>query len=158
MQESKPRLVGIAQPSVIREGGIEQIACSNNICLNKRRRSIDRSIHVRFGGKVDNADRSMLGEQAIDQLAVEDVTLDESVLVTIRSRDRIRIPGVSQKIQIDDALGSPSDKLSNETTADKTGTAGDQESICHRKKGARFSDGKRMYRESMGGTAKRIAL
>jgi hypothetical protein len=104
VQKSKSRLLGLAQTSVILKRSFEKIACSNNICLNECCGRIDRTVDMRFGGKVDDADRPIPTQELIDQPAIDDVPMHECMFGTIAWGNGIQVASVGQQIEIDDAI------------------------------------------------------
>src|SRR3546814_5209466 len=66
----------------------------------------------------------VLGQQAVDQVAVADVALDENMRrVVLQRRKRIEVARVREGVEVDhaDAAG---DRLEHEIAADEAGSAG----------------------------------
>ena len=64
-------------------GGLEQAKGSENICSDKRIRSDNRAVHVRFGGKMNHRVNFLLLEQRVDQRLIADIPLDEAISIPL---------------------------------------------------------------------------
>ena len=65
-------------------------------------RRVDASVDVTFGGEVDDGVRALF-ERGEDALAVADVAAHEAVAFAFNALQVVKIPGVGQRVEIDDA-------------------------------------------------------
>src|SRR3546814_9962348 len=116
-------------PGVAR--GFQQRQRAHDVGLHEGARAVDRAVDVALGGEVDHRVGPVLGQQAVDQVAVADVALDENMRrVVLQRRKRIEVARVREGVEVDhaDAAG---DRLEHEIAADEAGSAGYKRSEEH---------------------------
>ncbi|OPZ01128.1 MAG: hypothetical protein BWZ10_03514 [candidate division BRC1 bacterium ADurb.BinA364] len=77
MQKSETLARFAPQRRVAPSRRFEHFEGPHDVCLHERRRIVDRTIDMGFGGEVDDPVRLVRGEGGFDGLAVGDVSLDE---------------------------------------------------------------------------------
>lgn len=117
-------------------GGLEKGESAENIGAGKSERVLDRTVHMGFGCKMDDAIHLLLLHQLIYGLEITDVHTDEPVVGSVFDVTQIgKIAGVGELIDIDDAVvGVFVDKEPDYVAAYEAGSAGDQNItfVCHR--------------------------
>ena len=71
------RFAGEAIP--VGADGFEQAEGADDVGLDEVFRAVDAAVNVRFGGKIDDGARLVLGEQPGDEVEVADVAVDEDM-------------------------------------------------------------------------------
>ena len=128
MQETERVLPLERQRAPVRERAFEQRQRADDVRLHELGRPVDRPVHVRFGGEIEDRGRLVLGKDAFDERAIADVAVHELVaFVVAKRRQRVEIPRVGQLVEIDDARPALRERLEHEVRADETGAAGDEE-------------------------------
>ena len=107
--------------------GFEEAEGADDVGLDKVFRAVDAAVDVRFGGKVDDGARLVLGEQPGDEVEVADVALDEAVaLVAAQGCEVLEIAGIRERVQVDDGFIGLRQPVEDEVAADKTCCTSDQ--------------------------------
>lgn len=84
-----------------------------------------------FSGKIQYCIRTIGLQQPTHQFGIADIALNENVvLILCQFRQILRIAGIGQLVQIDDAF-TPLPGLEDITGTNKTGAAGDEDSLAH---------------------------
>ena len=81
--EAEPGLAFAVEPRPISARGFEQGEGAFHVRLDERARPVDASVHMAFGGEVQNRPRLMFGQERVEQRAIGDVALDEAVSVVV---------------------------------------------------------------------------
>jgi hypothetical protein len=85
------------------------------------------SVNVTLGRKVHDGVRPVLSQQAIDELAITDITSYEYVIrVSFYGGKVAQIPSIGQEIEVDHPTLSLRDPIQNEVRTDESGSAGNQ--------------------------------
>ena len=96
-------------------------------------RTVDRTIDVRFGGKMDDRLGLVFGENALDGGLIDDVSVDKDMArIVERGAQGIQIARISQFVQIHDPDRPFGDALPDETAPDKSSAAGDKNGVHRR--------------------------
>jgi len=75
---------------------------ANHIGLDECARTVDRAIHMAFGGEIQHCIGLVLLQQARDQGAIADIALHENmVVVTLQRCQRVQVSRIGQGVQID---------------------------------------------------------
>ena len=107
---------------------LQQLKGADNVGLDERFGATDGMIDMAFCSKVENSPRPVAGEQAIEQQAVCNVTVDEQMArVMLQSRQRFKVAGIGELIEVDDRLIMPSEPIQDEVGTDEAGTACDED-------------------------------
>ena len=97
--------------------------------------SLDRAVHVRLRSEVDHGARPVKFEEFIDQGGVSDISPHEDVpRIAFQLRQILRVPGVSQLIQINNGIRLSHHPIEHEIGSDKTGPAGYKDTILERER------------------------
>ena len=84
-----------------------------------------------FGGEIQHGIRAVGLQQPAHEFGIADIALNENVvLILCQFRQIFQIAGIGQLVQIDDAF-TPLPGLEDITGTNKTGAAGDKESLGH---------------------------
>ena len=130
VQETEIALLPLREPIQIAPGGVEQLERALHVCADELGRPVDRPIDVRLGREVHDRRGLEQGEHPLDGLAIGDVALDKRVTRIGDGRlQRVEIARVCQLVEVDHAAGPFGEALPDETTADETGAAGDQNCV-----------------------------
>ena len=130
MEEAELAPPRLGNPAPVLPRGIEQLEGPQNVGVDEGGGVVDRAVHVRLGGEVDDGRRAVFGDRAIDRLAVGDVAADEDVVwVAGDGFERVEIARVGQFVEIDDPRGVFGDALPDEATADEARAAGDEDGL-----------------------------
>ena len=117
-------------------GSLKEGEGAEDVGAGKGERILDRTVHMGFGGKVDDAIHHLLLHQLIYGLEITDIHTDEPVVGSVFDITQIgKIAGVGELIDIDDeVVGVFVDKESDYVAAYEAGSAGDQNItfVCHR--------------------------
>ena len=106
-------------------GGFEQGEGAVYVGADEVAGAVNRAIDVAFGGKVDDGAGAVLGQQAVDQLAVADVALHKDVArVALERGEVLQVARVGEGIQIDHRLVAHAKPVEYEVCTDKAGAAG----------------------------------
>ena len=122
------RFAGEAVP--VGADGFEQAEGADDVGLDEVFRAVDAAVDVRFGGKIDDGARLVLGEQPGDEVEVADVALDEEVArVALQGGEVLEVAGVGQRVEVDDGLIGLGQPVEDEVAADEAGTTGDEDHV-----------------------------
>lgn len=89
------------------------------------------AIHVALGGKMDDGAGLVLGEQAVDELAVADVALHEDVpRVALEGGEVFQVARVGEGVEVHHRLVAHAQPVEDKVCTDKAGAAGNEN---HRK-------------------------
>ena len=95
----------LARFRLLLPGSLEQNERAGDVGLDEWRRIVNRSVDVRFGGKVDDRRRTALVKHRIHRRSVGDIRLNElNARILQRIVDAGQVSGVSQLIEIDYAI------------------------------------------------------
>ena len=145
VQEAERILPIERQRAPVCERGFEQRQRADDVRLHELGRTVDRTVDVRLGREVHDRVRLMLAKEPLDERAVADVAVREDVVAVVaHGSQRVKIAGVRQLVEIDDALAAPGERIEHEVRADEAGAAGDEKSlhVIHAEK--RKADGSRL--------------
>jgi hypothetical protein len=107
--------------------GFEQAEGAQHVGLHEVFGTVDRTIDMRFRGKVHNCTRFVLGQQAVDEGAVADVALHEDVFrIALERREGLEVACVGQLVEVHDRLFAVGDPVEYEIGADEASAAGNQ--------------------------------
>src|SRR6266516_2609832 len=124
VHETKVLLAIARQLRPISANRLEQIERAHDIGLDEIAGTMNRPIHVRFRGEVDDRARVVLREHPAYQLAIADVALYEHMAGIVLQRSQVRqVTGVGELVEIDDMLVRLSEPGMDKIAADKTGAA-----------------------------------
>src|SRR5262249_42583075 len=79
MQEAESLALAIFQPKPEGSRSIKQLERSDHVGLEKTARSVNRTIHMRFGGEVHNRKRPTRFEQGLYNSRIPDIASDECI-------------------------------------------------------------------------------
>ena len=135
VQEAEGGAARGVEPLQVRARRVEQRLGAEDVRAQERRRVVDRAVDVGLGGEVDEGRRAVLGEQARHQRRVADVAADELVAgVAGEAGQVLRVSGVGQRVEIDDARPAPGARQPDERRADEARAAGDDpDCVAHRR-------------------------
>ncbi|MNV65932.1 hypothetical protein D3C71_1586560 [compost metagenome] len=126
MQKAERSAFVVGQSVPVRAHGFQQLEGADNVGLDEFARAVDRAVHMRFGGEVEDGARFVLGEQAADEFKVADVALHELVRgIAFQRRKVVGIARVGELIQRHDGFAAFLEPIEYEIGADKTRSAGD---------------------------------
>src|SRR5699024_560817 len=92
----------------------------HDISPDKLRRSINRAIHMRFGGQMDYRVRLIFTEDALHLLGITDIGLLKMVAVSIlNGRQTFQMSRVGQLVDIYNAMVRFIDQITHHSRADK---------------------------------------
>ena len=98
----------------------EQAEGADDVGLNEVFGAVDAAVDVRFGGKIDDGARLVLGEQPGDEIEVADVALDEEVArVAVQGGEVLEVAGVGERVKVDDRLVGLAQPVEDKIAADK---------------------------------------
>jgi hypothetical protein len=88
---------------------------------------MDAAVHMALGGKVHDGARPVLREQRVEQRAVADVALHETVAgIALERSQALRVTRVRQGIEVQHRLAGCGDPVENEVGANEPGAACDE--------------------------------
>src|SRR5690606_16771539 len=127
MQEAKAVFLGAFQCIPVATCRLKQCKGTHDVRLDKILRAMDRTIHMAFGGKVENSPRVVACKNIINQRAVSDITPDEYVSwIALKAGEVFLIPGIRKLIKVDNRLIMVPQPIEYKIAANKTGAAGDK--------------------------------
>jgi hypothetical protein len=86
-------------------GGFQQGESAAYIRLNEGRRAMDAAIYVAFCGEMNNGPRTVGGQQFVHKRAIAYISLDKHMsLISRKRRERFKVSGVCQGVEIDHRL------------------------------------------------------
>src|ERR1700704_5672154 len=104
MDKAKPAASFGRQAVVVFPRRLEQIVCSDDVRVNERRRTGDRTIDVTFGGEMNCCIRLILRESTVHPRTVADVHLLERVgRLSGEGIERAKISSVSKPVDVHDS-------------------------------------------------------
>src|SRR5699024_12378263 len=96
----------------------------HDISPDKLRRSINRAIHMRFGGQMDYRGRLIFTEDALHLLGITDIGMLKMVAGSIlNGRQTFQMSRVGQPDDIYKPMGPSSDQITHHSRADKPRSA-----------------------------------
>ncbi len=124
MQETEGVALRIGQVVPVGPGRLQQPEGADDIGLNKVFRTVNGTIHVRFGGEIDDGANRVFAQQVIDQFGIANVAFNEDM-----SRVRgdglqvLPVPRVGQFVQIDDGFVSLPNPIDDEIGPNEASSA-----------------------------------
>ena len=89
--------------------------------------SVDRTVDMRFGGKVYDCGRTMFGQQFGNELDIANVALNENMTrISYDARKAVTISSISEVIQIDDGPEPERKPVEDKIGADESSTTRDE--------------------------------
>lgn len=109
-------------------GGFQQSERSDQIGLHEGRRARDGTVHMAFGGEVDDGIDEVFAQQPIHQRSITDVALNKGMPGRVGEIAQIvRRAGIGQQVEIDNVdIGVGRQQVADEIAADEAGAAGHQ--------------------------------
>src|SRR5262245_38365583 len=102
------------------QGLLQQDKCTYDVGLDECDRTVDRTVDVALGGQIHHQIGPVGLEQATKPWSVANVRVLEPVAGMVRGiRDRVRIGGVGQLVDIDDPCGGFAQQRANGGRADE---------------------------------------
>lgn len=102
--------------------GFEQVKGAYDVGLNKHTRPVNRTIHMAFGGEIDDGTWFGVGQQVGDEIAITDVAVDELVTrIAIKLLEVLEVTGVGQQVEVNDGFVTLLEPVEDEVRADETG-------------------------------------
>ena len=95
MEEAEAVLRFAVKSVPVGADSFEQAEGADDVGLDEVFRAVNAAVDVRFGGKIDDGARLVLGKQPGDEIEVADVALDEEVArVAIQGGEVFEIAGI----------------------------------------------------------------
>ncbi len=128
MQKAKRLACVTRQRAPVGASGFQQCERTLDVGTDEFARPLNRTIHMRLGGKMHHRPRAMLGQQGVHPRPVADVAAHEDMArIALKRGKIIQVAGIGQIVQIDHRLASFPQPVKNKVGADKTGTASDED-------------------------------
>ena len=104
---------------------------ADDVGVNEGTRSIDRTIDVRLGGKIDHRVRPVIRKYPRHGVAIRDVGADERHAPIFQGAVEVeQAPRVGELVDHNDAVGGAIERVPNEVGTDEARAACDEER-CH---------------------------
>ncbi len=105
MQKTKPSAAFVGERFPIMARGIQQAQRAGDIRLHERFGRVDRAVHMRLGGEIQNGVDLMLGEQLGNQTLVANVSLLKNIARVGGEIGQVGwIPRIGEQVEVDDFL------------------------------------------------------
>ena len=129
VQEAEPVLFRLRERRPVGARFLEQGERAHHVGLHEISGTVDRAVHVALRGEIDDRDRLVLLQQPADQLAIADVAAHEEMArVSLQAGEVLRIAGVGQLVEIDDASRSRlASQCMDKVRTDESGAARHQD-------------------------------
>ena len=115
----EPESIRFALRDPIGARGLEQIERADDIGFHEIGRSINRTVHMAFGGKMHDRIGFVTGKNRIQRFAIANIDLFKAVIRFVSDRSHIvQASGIGQRVQIDD-VKTPLDRLSYNRGSDE---------------------------------------
>ena len=102
VQETETVLMCFVQAAPISTHRFEQLTSADHIGLNEIQRAMNRTVHMRFSGEMQDSTRAVLLQQSFDQFAVSDIALHKHMARVLRQRLQItQVTRVGEFVQVD---------------------------------------------------------
>ncbi|MNZ11442.1 hypothetical protein D3C78_283060 [compost metagenome] len=131
MKEAEGRASFLVHTLPVSTHRVQQLERAYNVGFNERLGAMNGAVDVRLGGEVEHCTRAVLGQQALYQRAVTDITVHKNMLrVALQAGQALQVAGVGQLVQVDDGFAALAYPIQHEIRTNEAGAAGYQD--CHR--------------------------
>ena len=149
--ELELRLSCVVQSVIVFPRRFQQRVRADDIGLDELAGSVDRTVHMGFGGEVHHVRRLELRKHAVELVLVADVDLLEPEPVGLRDwREVFQISGIGELVDYANRILGVIDDVPGYCRPDEPGSAGDDDAI-HEISGNRlFAEYQNRYKYSHG--------
>src|SRR5690554_678923 len=127
MMKTKRSLTLRRQLTPVGSRRLKQHIGAYNVGLNKLAGAINGAVYVTFCRKMHDRIRLMHCKHPLHLGGITDIHLFEHIARAVAdARQRLKIAGIGQLVEVDNRMSSIVDQVTNHSTANKTGTAGNQ--------------------------------
>jgi len=124
VQETESLFLVFRQLTVVGADGFEQAEAADDIGLDEVLGTMNATVDMRFGGKMQHRPGPVFGEQAGQQFAIADIAVHEPVAgIAVQSGQILTVAGISQRVEIEHRLVALRQPVEDKIAADEAGTA-----------------------------------
>ena len=125
--EAEGLFARLRQARPVGAGGFQQAVGADDIGLDKRRRAVDGTVDMGFGGQVHDGVRLKLRQRGANRRLIDYIGLQELVARVIRDAGQgLQVTGVGQLVEVEHLVLGVVEQMADQCRANKARATGDQ--------------------------------